>query len=205
MGAIKQQMIRDADAPSVVGCMTDLIGDLLNDDRPAPVPPSPRLRLYDLPGAFADLAARIAEGDGELPDSLESELDALELALEDKADAIAGLIAEANGEGDYFDAEITRLTARRNAARNRAGRLKAYLHATLTTMGRPAVKGRRFTVRLQRNSAPSIRWTRDMEQLPPEFMRIVVTVDGDKAKAAYKAGVLPPGFSAETGTHLRIV
>ena len=165
---------------------------------------SAALRLYDLPGEFAAIEREIDESDGELSPDLEARIDALELTLEAKADAIAGLIRSADAESEAVDLEVQRLTARRNAARNRATRLKQYLHDTLDRLGRDRVEGRRFKVRLQRNGSPSIRWTRLPDDLPPEFRRVTIEPDGKAALAAYKAGELPEGFEATVGRHVRI-
>lgn len=164
-----------------------------------------RLKLYELPQAFRQIETEIDELDGELPEDLEARLDLLEVALEDKADAIAALVTQAKAESEMFEAEAGRLTRRRVIAANRADRLKAYLHQTLTLLRRDRVVGRRFTVRVQRNGAPSIKWTRDIDALPPEFMKITVDVDAAKAREAFKAGTLPDGFEGGIGTHLRIV
>lgn len=161
-------------------------------------------RLYELPGLYYEVGRAIDEADGEVTPEIEGVLAALDATLEDKADGIASLAAEADAEAAYFDAELDRLRKRRDVATRRKESLKSYLHRTLMALGRDKVKGLRFTVRVQRNSAPSIRWTRDIDTLPEAFRRISVDVDGTAAREAWKEGALPDGFEAVVGTHLRI-
>ncbi len=60
-----------------------------------------------------------------------------------------------------------------------------------------------FRARIQKNSQPSIRWTG--AEIPEEFRRVTVELDGLKARDALKAaGELPDGFEVKYGTHLRI-
>ena len=162
------------------------------------------LRLYELPLAFRALEEEIDSRDGELDDDLEARLDELELTLEEKADAIAALVREAEAESIAVKVEIDRLAVRRQSAERRASRLKAYLHDTLVTLGRDKVQGSRFKLRVQRNSQPTIRWTRELDELPEPLKRITVSLDGHAAHEACKAGQLPDGFEVTQGTHLRI-
>lgn len=162
------------------------------------------LKLYELPPAFAVLDSEIEAADGELSEALEGRLEALEATLEDRVDAVAVLVRQADLEASGYQAEIERLTARRRVAENRRDRLKAYLKRTLETLGRDRVNTARFSVRIQRNSAPSIRWGGSPNTIPEEFARVTVDLDGVKARRAWEAGELPDGFDVVLGTHLRI-
>ncbi len=165
---------------------------------------SNRLRLYELPAAFRELDGLIDAMDGELPDDVGERLDALEATLEERTDAVCGLVREATVEADGYGAEIARLQALRIVAGNRAARLKTYLHGTLEALGRDRVDTGRFKVRVQRNSAASIRWTGDPDDLPDNLKRVTVELDGRAAQLALKSGTLPDGFEVSIGTHLRI-
>lgn len=166
---------------------------------PAPA----RLKLYQLPAALAELDALIDALDGELPEDLEARLDALELNLEEKADAVCALARQAEAEAAFFADELARLDGRRRAAAGRAAGLKAYLHRTLTALGRDRVETPRFRARVQKNGTPSVRWAGPGD-VPDGFARVTVELDGRAALAAHKAGTLPEGFTVEYGTHLRI-
>src|SRR6478609_6395462 len=107
MGALKQALIRDADA----GPMGRLIDDTLDRDYREPEPERPR--LYELSGLYYAIGQEIDEAGGELNADLEARLAALDDTLESKADAIASLAAEADAEAAYFDAELARLKSRR--------------------------------------------------------------------------------------------
>ena len=163
------------------------------------------LKLYELPEAFRAIEAEIQANDGELPPDLEERLDALEGNLEDKADAIAALIRDAEVESIAVKVELDRLTVKRQHLTGKAERLKSYLHDQLVMMGRPNVKGARFAVRVQKNGQPAIRWTGLVDEIPDEFRRVEVSLNGHAARDFYKAtGSLPDGFEVTYGTHLRI-
>lgn len=163
-----------------------------------------RLRLYEVTGRLAELEAIVADNDGEIDDAMIARLDALEGALEAKVDGIGHVIANAKAEAASFKEERERLQAREKAAERRAEGFKGYLHRSLAALGRDKVKGLRFTARIQRNAAPSIRWTRDAEAIPEGFRRVTIDVDGKAAQEAFRLDLLPEGFSAELGSHLRI-
>lgn len=163
------------------------------------------LRLYELPAAFAAWEAAVDERDGELHADAEAELDALELTLETKADAIAGLIREAELEAVYYGSEADRLTKRKRVATAKADRLKTYLKTTLKALDRPSIQTARFKIRVQSNSMPTIRWHGVYQDLPERFLRVEPSLDSAAALAELKAkGELPEGFEITKGDHLRI-
>jgi hypothetical protein len=163
-----------------------------------------KLRLYELPAAFMALQERIEESGGELSEFVEMELDGLEANLETKVDAIACLIDQANAESDLWESRAKKFTERRKVAANRATRLKDYLKTTLTQLERTEVKGVNFKVKLQNNPAPAIAWAGDPDEIPKEFQRVTISLDGDLARQAFKDQTLPDGFTATVGTHIRI-
>jgi Siphovirus Gp157 len=176
--------------------------------------PLPRLRLYEIPSAMAAIEAEIEANNGELPPDLEARLDAVEWNLADRVDAVASVAKQAAAEEKFAAAqvaalkalvedEIERWTARKNAAANKATRLKSYLQTHLVAMKRTGAEGERFKVWIQRNSTPSISWT-GPDEIPTEFAIIDRRLDVELAREAFKAGDLPEGFSAGIGSHLRI-
>ena len=89
--------------------------------------------------------------------------------------------------------------------------LKTYLKSYMELMDRTKGGTTLKSARIQKNSQPTIRWTKDVLDLEHPFRRIEVTLDG---KAAYrewkesgeddKTRSLPEGFQVDRGTHLRL-
>jgi hypothetical protein len=166
--------------------------------------PLNRLRLSDFPTAFAAIDAVIDELGGELPEDVEARLDAMDVAFETKCDGVAWLIRQADSEVAFWRPEYDRITKRLRAAQHRSARLRNYLQSTMEALGRDKVETGRFSVRLQKNSTPSIRWPGDLAELPDHLKCVEVSLDGKAAREALKAGTLPEGFEVVVGRHLRI-
>jgi hypothetical protein len=163
------------------------------------------MKLYELPGIYATIDQQLDESGGEVTPEIQAALDAADAALEDKVDRIAALIRNATAEEEACKAEAAHFRDRAQAAANKADSLKAYLQHNLEALGRDRVQGQRFKVGVYQNSVPSIRWTRLLEELPQEFQRLRLEVDGQAAQRWLKEmGELPSGFLVERGRHVRI-
>ncbi len=163
------------------------------------------MKLYELQGVFAAWDAALESQGGEITDEQMWELDRLEADEADKIEAVASMIASAKAESAFFDEELARLQSRRNAARNKAERLTGYLSLYLDSRGLDSYQTKRFKVRRQKNSVPTVRWLGEEGAIPHPYR--VTRVELNKAEAArdFKAGVeMPPGLVVEYGTHLRI-
>jgi chromosome segregation ATPase len=161
------------------------------------------LRLHEIPAALAAIDAAIDEFDGEIPSDLEAQLDALNLAVTEKADHLATLVRERKAAAATYREEAARLSRLASSADAYAERLSAYLKASLEALGLDKVRGTRNVVRIQRNSRPTIRWAFSQD-IPESYRRVRVELDGEKAYQRWKAGDLCEGFDVTIGTHLRI-
>lgn len=162
-----------------------------------------RLKLWEITDELDAIGEALAESGGELSPELEAELDALQGALEEKVERIALFIRECEANADATEAEERRLAAIRNAFQSKAKGLKSYLLAHLERTGRSAVNTPLARVRIQANSRPSIRFAGS--EIPEEFRRVEIALDGQRAYEAWKAGTpLPEGFVVDLGRHLRI-
>jgi hypothetical protein len=165
---------------------------------------SATLTLYQLPEAFAELLDEIEANEGEMPPDLEARLDSLNLNLAERAEAAAMVIRQAEARAKFFGGEKDWYAARERSQQALAARVKAYLQATLEALGQDRVETPRFKIRLQSNSRPAIRWAGAFSDLPEPYRRVSVSLDGEAAYLAWRAGGLPEGFAVETGRHLRI-
>lgn len=162
------------------------------------------MKLYDILHGLRVVEAMIDNAGGEITPETEAALAGLEGSLETKCDNIAALIDEAEADVTANQDRANRFAAKARMAGNKADRLKEWLKGALEAAGRDKVKGERFAVAVQQNSAPSIRWDGEPWTMPEQFTRIRVEPDGDRIKEAHKAGTLPEGFTVKRGTHLRI-
>jgi hypothetical protein len=102
-------------------------------------------------------------------------------------------------------AEQDRLGKLISARVKAAHRLKDWLKINLERLGMAKVETGIFCVKIQRNGRPSITFDGNLEDLPFQYRRITVSLDGDAAYRRWKAGdELPDGFQVITGTQLRI-
>ncbi len=163
------------------------------------------LPLYRLADEYELLGQRILEAEGVLTDELSEEWDKLSETIDTKVENtglyIKNLLATAKAE-----AQEAKMFSRRAETKERAAKaLKEYLKVNMERVGKDKLETLRVKARIQTNPRPSITWTEPIEELPPEFRRVRVEVDGTAAYATWKEqGSLPEGFKVERGTHLRL-
>lgn len=158
-------------------------------------------RLYELSAEFAAFADRLSE---EVPPEIETELDALTLALEDKAACCVKLWRTWEAEAEGFRGEAARLAKMASVRENAAARLKAYVCRCLDAAGIAKVTTDVGKLSVRTASRPSIKWVGD-DELPAELMRIRVELDGAKAFDLWKAGALPDGFEIIHSRFVQVV
>ena len=161
------------------------------------------MKLYELTTEFKALYQSL--DDPETDDAF------VELALADiakmitgKADNIGKLVRIWEAEEKSFEEEYKRLKEKRDIVRHRIDRIKFYLHTQMESMGTNKIEGDLFKFAIQKNSRPSIR-VDDPDKLPPEYVIITKSPDGDLLYQDWKAGKsLPECAIVIQGTHLRI-
>ncbi len=171
--------------------------------------------LYELADARAILEAWLAETEGELTPELEQLLDELQGKSSEKIERVALFIREQLATATAIEEEVKRLGIRVAVKRRAADSLKAYLRAQMERLGMTKVDGLLCTVAIQKNSAPAIRTALEgpalYAALGPDqpFVRrrevVEYSIDREQILAAWKAQQqLPPVFTVEQGTHIRI-
>ena len=173
------------------------------------------VKLYELAPMYRLVAESLsALGEGALepgPDREAMEAQAmLDLAgigdaFDTKAENVALVVQELEVEAEAIQTEADRLGMRAQARANAAKRLKDYLKANMIQAGVTKTGGKLATVSLVNNGRPAITWDAPLDDLPTEFRRVSVALDGARAFEALKAdGCLPPGFAVVHGQHIRI-
>ena len=172
------------------------------------------VKLYELAPMYrlvAESLSALGEGDVPGPDreALEAQaiLDLVGIgdAFDAKAENVALVVQELEVEAEAIQTEADRLRMRAQARANAAKRLKDYLKANMIQAGVTKTGGRLATVSLVNNGRPAITWERPLDDLPAEYRRVSVAMDGTRAFEALKAdGCLPDGFTVVHGQHIRI-
>jgi hypothetical protein len=165
-------------------------------------------RLYEIVDSLKAVEDALIESGGEASPELEAALAAADMAFEAKIESCAMMVRNFAAQGDAAREEEKRLAARKTARWKAAERLKDYMLEQMQRLDRRKVEGTLFTVRVQKNGRPSIRWT-DPDLPPPlGFQRQIparVELDADLALAEWRAtGQLPEGFTVDVGFSLRI-
>ena len=123
------------------------------------------MKLYELTENYAKLLEMAEETD---TDAIVDTLEALQEAIEDKAENIAKLIRNLEADVKVIRDEEKRLAERRQAIENKVERLKSYLQEQLETAGIEKVKRPTITVAIQANP-PSIDVI-DEKAIPNDFL-----------------------------------
>lgn len=149
--------------------------------------------LYELTSGFKSLYNELTERefDAELiSDTIEST--GLVDDIHDKAQGYALVLNQLEADAASLDAEIRRLTDRKQMFKSNAVKLKASLYDQLSAVGETKFKTNLFTFSTRKSQSVEIT---KMDLVPAEYVNEKVTVSADKTaiKAAIKSGVDVPG------------
>ena len=153
------------------------------------------MKLYELTRQKQDLLDAIADMDHEdleLSDAVGDTLDALNEAIEAKAETIAKYIRTLEEESVAIKSEEDRLKKRRSVQDAKVERMKTYLHDMLDDAQIDKVKGTLFTIGFRKSQAVCVL---DLDTLPEALKRTKTIVEADKTaiKQALKEGLDVPG------------
>lgn len=163
--------------------------------------------LYEIGAEMEAIYSALQENGGELTEDLAAALDAIGEAFEIKVERTGLVVRQLGAQAEVVKAEAKRLNERAAGLEKAAANLKEYLRYHMVMAGRDAVKGPLLTVRVQ-SSPPSAVLHGTLDDLPPEFVRVVPesrVFDAKAAIAAHKAGVhLPECIAVHQSTHVRL-
>lgn len=158
------------------------------------------MKLYELSAAYAALL------ETEDAEAFAVALNQLAGAIDDKAEGVAAVIRQLEGEAEMFDAEARRLAVHARERTGRVASLKAYLLDNLERAGLDRAGGRLFTVALQA-SPPSVKVV-DAAAVPDAFQKVIpasIVVDAQAVLAHWRqTRETPPGVEVQQGKHVRI-
>lgn len=160
-------------------------------------------KMYDLTEMYLNI--------WDLVNDEETDLDSLELALQEveenitvKAENMAKLIKNIEGNVKVLKDEEKRLQGKRRALENKIVGIKDYLEYQLRNMDLKKVQGDIFTVAIQKNP-PTVKFT-DEELIPEKYKEQIITVKIPKKAILddIKEGIEVPGAEMIQGESLRI-
>lgn len=159
--------------------------------------------LYDLQGAYARVAALAADPESD-PEAIKDTLASIKDGIEEKAVGYAYVIKSVEDDMKLVEAEIDRLTTRKQALNNRVKTMKQALTDAMQTAGVKKVKTPTLTVWIQ--ASTSVQVPEDYRLLPPQYVTEKVTHVPDKRsiKEALEAGTTIVGAELHTNWSPRI-
>ena len=159
------------------------------------------MNLYELTENFLAVQTSIEEGNTDLIDTLE----AIEGAIEVKAQGIIAVTRNITSQIEAIKAEEKRLADMRKARENHLKRLKEYVLDNMQQTGKQQIKTELGVMRIQ--ASPARLVVHKPEDVPAEFQTIIpehYEIDSERVKEALKAGKVVPGAELVQGVHLRI-
>lgn len=160
--------------------------------------------LYEITGDYLRLL-EMMEGEENLdPQAFADTLEGIEGEFEIKADGYARVLKELTAEAGKYDAEIQRMTARRDSLNNRSKMLKQHLYESMKATGKTKFKTDLFSFSIRGNGGKQSMEITDKEKnIPKMYMKRVP--DNEKIIKALESGEnLSFAVLKERGEHLSI-
>ena len=159
--------------------------------------------LYEITGDYLRLLEMLEEEGNIDPQAFKDTLEGIEGEFEIKADGYARVLKELVAEAGKYDAEIQRMTARRDSLNNRSKMLKQHLYESMKATGKTKFKTDLFSFGIQKNGGLQPMEILPDVEIPDEYCR--KEPDNAKIREALKNGAkLPFAMLKERGDHLVI-
>lgn len=159
--------------------------------------------LYEITGDYLRLLEMLEEDENIDPQAFADTLEGIDGEFEIKADGYARVLKELSAEAGKYDAEIQRMTARRDYLNNRSKMLKQHLYESMKATGKLKFKTDLFSFGIQKNGG-----LQPLEILPDVTIPLeycTIEPDNTKIREALKNGAeLPFAVLKERGEHLSI-
>lgn len=139
--------------------------------------------LYELTEQYRELLELAEENDSS---AFQDTLESLEDAIEDKAEKMAYVMQEIDGDIKLLGDEIKRLQGRKKSLESNLKRMKDYLLDELEKLDKPKVKTARFTIYTQNN--PESIEIENEELIPDRYKIPKYTIDRKGIKESLRNG-----------------
>lgn len=155
------------------------------------------MQLYELTEIYLNLKDMdIEEGD------LNAALENIDDEIETKADNIAKVLRDFDGDIEALKSEEERLAKKRKAIENRQRQLKEYLQNAMLALDKRKFKTDLFSFNIQRN-APSLKIL-DESKIPDDYYKIEKKLNKNDLKEAVKNGLFEDAAELVQTESLRI-
>ena len=155
------------------------------------------MQLYELTEMYLNLKDMdIEEGD------LNAALENIDDEIETKADNIAKVLRDFDGEIEALKSEEERLAKKRKAIENRQKQLKEYLQNAMLVLDKRKFKTDLFSFNIQKN-APSLKIL-DESKIPEDYYKIEKKLNKNDLKEAVKNGLFEDAAELVQTESLRI-
>ena len=162
------------------------------------------MKLYELIRQKQDLLNAIADMDHEdleLSDAVGDTLDALNEAIEAKAEDVTSFIFSLQADSAALKQEEQRLSERRRLNDAKVERMKTYLADMLQEADIDKVQGLKYTIGFRKSEKVVVT---NVDALPERFLRVKREPNLTTLKEALKAGQAFDGVSLITNKNLSI-
>ena len=162
------------------------------------------MKLYELTSKrqeLLDLIAAMDSEDLELSDAVGDTLEALDEAIQDKAEAVASFIFSLQADSAALKQEEQRLSERRRLNDAKVERMKTYLADMLQEADIDKVQGLKYTIGFRKSEKVAVA---NLDALPERFLRIKREPNLTALKEALKSGQAFDGVSLTTNKNLSI-
>lgn len=155
------------------------------------------MQLYELTEMYLNLKDMdIEEGD------LNAALENIDDEIETKADNIAKVLRDFDGDIEALKSEEERLAKKRKAIENRQKHLKEYLQNAMLVLDKRKFKTDLFSFNIQKN-APSLKIL-DESKIPEDYYKIERKLNKNDLKEAVKSGLFEDAAELVQTESLRI-
>lgn len=155
------------------------------------------MQLYELTEMYLSLKDMdIEEGD------LNAALENIDDEIETKADNIAKVLRDFDGDIEVLKSEEERLAKKRKAIENRQKQLKEYLQNAMIVLNKRKFKTDLFSFNIQLN-APSLKIL-DESKIPDDYYKIEKKLNKNDLKEAVKNGLFEDAAELVQTESLRI-
>lgn len=135
--------------------------------------------LYNLTADYEHVLGMLYDDDYD-EDTVIDTLDAIEGAIEDKADGYAMVIRSALADIEVIKAEEERLRTRRMRIERKINRMKANLYDAMKIVGKTKFKTALFSFGIQKNGGKrALVLDVGVDKLPPEMQKVTIEANND--------------------------
>ena len=155
------------------------------------------MQLYELTEIYLNLKDMDIE-----EEDLNSALENIDDEIETKADNIAKVLRDFDGDIEALKSEEERLAKKRKAIENRQKQLKEYLQNAMLVLDKRKFKTDLFSFNIQKN-APSLKIL-DESKIPEDYYKIEKKLNKNDLKEAVKNGLFEDAAELVQTESLRI-